>query len=1121
MQGPLVPATYPSTQKTSSNVPASPTTFTVFLSSDGEHLDFTLGQVVATSGIAGYKVYFAPQAFTGSPTMPNQAIIASLFKASNVVFSVAASSNNTNVTMQNRLYLGNPGWFFAVSYSSNNIESVPTNPIYNPSIYGAMSSSAIPEDVSNPEAYFESIVSNGKSVLQVTVSAKPPTTARTLTGFCNVSSAAQSVVSLISGDLFYDAMYGQQIVINSKVCVVQSVDSTSQITLTTNLGVLNDVPWSFTPLNLNLSGFQVYIQNYLDNDPSMSSYSEGPFFALSAQALSSGLIEGQFLMEPDAPPVYSVGSVDIVHGSISVYLDPSVQAQWNTAWAGRRITVIDGSDPSVQTVPWDYLITNVFPSVVPPQLVIATSPSWKTTIGAQYAIYPWVNGTQTVAQPHKVRLYFVAVSLAGTRRPDVLNSPYVEFPFGFTSSLPLPIEPTLGSYTIQGVTASLSWTLALLQDPTISHFNVYRQRVGTVSHITATARPTTPIVSIPYDTSIVLSGTYSYTDRDFITDPTSPSYDFLVSDPGVYVYYITTVNVEGTENPFSYAGYVSVSGTTITQTSGDPFQLGMVGETIFISGVGYEVKAVASPTSLTVNSAPTSGPAQVYTMGCVIIVYGVIGNNGTESGPDIYLDNVSNRLYNSDFYTQASLAGGNVALGTAELGAYGVTPADGQIPWANWNPNYKTSGNRMIATPATVGSNADAYTIWEYMPGGSTIPAFMVTSAALTGEILLADSTLAGIIQIIDRAKFLADENLVLQVNARQATISGSPGGLLYLSMQGVDVANSVVRWNTFVSFPALAIPQLYSSPNAPPPFVMISVLWKTGAYTGQSDKTVDATCTYTFSGTTGTWVSGDQLDTMFTGANVLWAGQPVSVTPYTIASVGSGTVTFNTAPPAGSLTFKVTLQYDHVAFAIYTSGIPATGGNSMTVAITRPMVNGGRLPANWTDVMNSQDWPGGAHQGGAGGGYVPPVPCVVGETLISTVDGLRPASELKEGDEIISWESHPDGISRANKITRVHVSRVEETVRIFLKDGAELHCSPGHLIAIWHGRCRYVEARTITVGETIMVCTPYDKSTSTVVAIETLSEPRLVYNWTLEKSPHNYVANGILSHNKPKDQYP
>jgi intein/homing endonuclease len=53
------------------------------------------------------------------------------------------------------------------------------------------------------------------------------------------------------------------------------------------------------------------------------------------------------------------------------------------------------------------------------------------------------------------------------------------------------------------------------------------------------------------------------------------------------------------------------------------------------------------------------------------------------------------------------------------------------------------------------------------------------------------------------------------------------------------------------------------------------------------------------------------------------------------------------------------------------------------------------------------------------------------------------------------------------------------------------------------------------------MVCTPYDKSTSTVVAIETLSEPRLVYNWTLEKSPHNYVANGILSHNKPKDQYP
>ena len=1128
---PTTAVTFAQSQKTTTVVPASPTIFTVVLSNDKEHLDFTLGQVTQTKGIAGYKVYFAAESFAGSPVMPDQATIAQLFKTASLVLSVTSAWNNIWITLQNRLYVGAPGWFFAVSYSSANVESVPTNPIYNPSVYADANPSEIPQDVSNVEAYFEPIAVQGRTVIQVTVAAKPPITARTLSGTCDTTLVPQSVVTLDTGDLFVTSMVGQQITINGSVCIVQSFTDTGHIVVATNLGTLTGVAWSFTPLNLNFAGFQVYLQNYLDNDPSMTSYEEGAFFALPTQMLPSGMVEGKFTILPDAPPVYSVGGVDIVTGSPTVKLNAGTPAQWNAAWAGiKRITVVDGSDPSLGGNYYDDEVTAVSPTAIPPTLTVATSsPAWLTSSQAEYAIYSWVTGTQTVAKPHKVRLYFVSVSRAGTRRPDVLNSPYVELPFGFTGSLPLPLEPNSGAVTIQGITASISWTLDIYQDPTIDHFNVYRQRVGTFSAIAPSGRPVTSVATVKYDRTMILSGVYSYNDHDFLIDPNTTPYDFNPADPAAYWYYVTTVNIEGTENPFSYAGVVNVSGTTVTFVSGDHFQLGMVGETITIGGIGYEVTAVASSTSLTLDSAPTSGSGFTWTMGCVIMIDALVGNTGGESDPSIYRDNMWNRLYNSDFYTTKAQAG-NLAVHLPLLSAYSFTTdaTDGQLPWKNFDPNYKDSGTRDRG--GVTGTQADAYTVWEYddsgqfFPTASTSQLFIMSNSVPNGEILLSNSTGCGFCQLVSAAKFLTQEDLVFHVAVRAVSPSGTPGGIFGLIVGGTDAGNSIgpvkFRWFASASFPAAMIT------NTPQRLIMLSKLWVSGKYaTPPRTDGIDAACVYSFSGSspTGTYVSGDRLDTMFSSGYVSLVNNPISISPHYIVSTGSGTVTLDYSPVAGNISFTVTLQYDHILFEMGTLGVNTA---NLTVAVSKPMVNGGKLPANYTDVMNSLDWPGGRGQNPLGGGdHNQANPCVIGSTMILTPKGAFPASMLKEGDHVISWRGKRGGVPFANTIKKVHVSRVEQTIRLFLSNGAELHCTDSHPIAVyrnfekWHST--YIEAGKLSLGDRVETCTAYANSATMIVAIERIPGQQLVYNFTLDEKPHNYIANGFLSHNKPLEQLP
>ena len=656
--------------KSNDDRPPTPSIFRVDLSDDREHVQFTVGYTsvpLMRAKISEFRIYFIPASIFSATNSPfgvggTQAGNYNLYYGSSLVTTVGLSRDGSPTVTLNRYYCGKDGAFFAVSVNlAKHLESTPTPPCANPTAQYSANGATIPADVTVAQASFNLTLINNTKMLQVNVAAKPPAP-KYATGTVSTSG---TTVSWASGQKFSYTWVNQNILINGVYYLISAVTSSSLLTISSTAGTQTSVPYTYG--TDSFAGFQIYIQNENNQDAFMQTYREGPFFSVVNGTNSSGFINGSFNLVPDAPAVYSVGGVDISQGSTTVAMTARSTATWSPSWATRWITVID-SDYQIRGPSYDLDANNnwkytdqiqaINTTSVPATLTTAVGWNWKSGSNCQYAIYqPKDNSGSSYPPVHRVRFYFVSISKAGTRRPDVLNSPYVEFPWGLTANCSTPQMPVNLTAAFEGVTMTLTWTTTLgLADPTIEHYNIYRVRGGYYGTTESpAARPYTPYAIVNVDRANN-SGTFSFNDHNFIIDASSQAYDLDPTKPGIYWYYVTSVGVDGLENTMAYGGFCTAAGTTITQTAGDMFIPQMVGQTIKISGSSYTITGYTNSTTITVGVAPTAGSNLVWTVGAVVRAGTVVGNTGAESDPTIYRDNTWNRLYNANLYTKSNSA---------------------------------------------------------------------------------------------------------------------------------------------------------------------------------------------------------------------------------------------------------------------------------------------------------------------------------------------------------------------------------------------------------------------------------------------------------------------------------
>lgn len=128
---------------------------------------------------------------------------------------------------------------------------------------------------------------------------------------------------------------------------------------------------------------------------------------------------------------------------------------------------------------------------------------------------------------------------------------------------------------------------------------------------------------------------------------------------------------------------------------------------------------------------------------------------------------------------------------------------------------------------------------------------------------------------------------------------------------------------------------------------------------------------------------------------------------------------------------------------------------------------------------------------------------CLIGSTQILMSNGdTRSIEDLKIGDMVLS---EVDGKTEAQPIVNHAMTGIKEVNKYIFEHGYELICTDNHPIFTSEGEKPISEAKDIKVA---MFKDLYVKIEQ-VIPIGT----RKVYNMTVAKS-HNYIANGLLTHN-------
>jgi len=136
----------------------------------------------------------------------------------------------------------------------------------------------------------------------------------------------------------------------------------------------------------------------------------------------------------------------------------------------------------------------------------------------------------------------------------------------------------------------------------------------------------------------------------------------------------------------------------------------------------------------------------------------------------------------------------------------------------------------------------------------------------------------------------------------------------------------------------------------------------------------------------------------------------------------------------------------------------------------------------------------------GAGGGG-----CFIGKTLVSTPDGHKPISEIKEGDTVLSFDDQ-SAIHEA-KVLKVHEHENEEIWEYNFWGGSSFTATPNHWVLNQFNA--FVGIGTLDTDDCVV------NENNHLVPI-TGKKPigfDTVYNLTVENQ-HTFIANGIRVHN-------
>lgn len=143
------------------------------------------------------------------------------------------------------------------------------------------------------------------------------------------------------------------------------------------------------------------------------------------------------------------------------------------------------------------------------------------------------------------------------------------------------------------------------------------------------------------------------------------------------------------------------------------------------------------------------------------------------------------------------------------------------------------------------------------------------------------------------------------------------------------------------------------------------------------------------------------------------------------------------------------------------------------------------------------------------------PVNCFAAGTRVRTPQGLVAIEKLKIGDPVYSVDPRSRDLVRT--VVTHTFSRSADTSLLTLSDGRSLRATGEHLLYD-PGAARYKPLREFAAGESVLT---YDPKLGRVepllvAAVKTLEPIReFVYNLEVESELHNYLAEGVLAHNR------
>lgn len=1088
---------------TSQHRPPKPLGFQVLLAPDNAHVLFRIRDTLfpqIRALLSEYRVYFADISILASATDindPAQARVA--FGHAKLVGSTFPGNHGELLEFESSTAIAaTRGWYFAVSVNNSGLESDPTPPAPAPANASTsnIADYVIPADVTGAQITLAQEYVNGVAYVRVSASALTP-----------------------------------------------------------------------QPLG-SFDGFQLYIKGY--RDANYTTVVEDGFAQITTQG-AGDLLQTSFLMAPDMPPLYQQGTINLTNGSSVI---DGIGTNWNPTWAAERFMAFYAY-PDPITSDRTLYGTNLVSVASPIQLTLSggAAPTWLTQQGVEYAIY--LNNTQgwfdqfAPGFPHRVTFYFVSISRGGTRRADITNAPSVTFYFGLASALTKPDNPyNVTAYvqpgtsmSSQGAVITLKWnvTAAGILDSTIRQFNIRRRRLGTQLNPASPVpgKPDTIYATVSFDRAMSFQGQYSFVDKAFNTDPNNGAppddvdgWDFNPADLGQYVYWVTSVNVEGTENRTAYFGTCTSAGaTTIVNTGGDLFSDDFVGATITIGISTYTVTDYDGVTGDIEVSGAVAAGSYDFLVGSTTGRLTLIGHTGAEDDPTVNGDDAFNRTYNSQFISLCSVAGTDEPLATDHNAGYAAaaTLADGQPTFRFYFTDelYTTGGaggggqngrqnNQAAGLPPTYTGGSppigatwdDNWSVWQYSYSGGAagIPVFTcagVASTATTGEVRLLPGNAAGefstIAQLVQKRKFAQGMPFVLAAMIKTEA-AGSGGGVILMQVvryDARDFSNAAYNPNPALGTERDTVGGTISCSALEDEYQKVSVKGRLPVGDPATRSNVAVT-----NGSTTITSAANEFDQHWIGCTAtVEQGATTHVSEIRQVTGGTGpttrgTIVLATAWPganASDATLDVSITFTH-----YAVKIGVNDAWDKQVWVRAPMLNSGLLGSAYTPTMLLVDTPGGDDQPADGNpGPTPKPGCVPTGTLVETPDGPRAIELIRPGDVVTSVRSRSSMNRKKVKgtVTHIHEHSTPRMCRITTNAG-QLVCSPSHRLAAV-GKT-YIEAARCYPGVRLLSYATGEATVEIVIAREFYDVPHVpVYSLTIDKV-HNYIAGGYLCHNKP-----